>query len=199
MFLNDPQVDDYGNEYYSTQILVPKSEKEFCEKLKKTINTVGKSGWQNFKFVEGGAFKILLRDGDKELETGKQTAPHFAGHYFFNAKCYQQPGLMAKKGGKKVLITDPVERKEIMVSGYHFVFSLLIKCFDNEGSKGVNCLLNNVFFVKKDDRLDGSSNAEDDFGEMDIESEEVEESAPSSYDDGFSEDGDDGFLDGIDE
>ena len=85
-------VDKHG--FYSTAILIPKSDRETLKKIKdltdatkvdpKTVATIGG------KFLD--SYKTPLRDGDTDRDVEKY--PFYKGHYFLNAKSKFQPNVV---------------------------------------------------------------------------------------------------------
>ena len=96
--------------------------------------------------------KLPLRDGDAERPDDEV----YAGHYFVNANCKQQPGLVYKNGQKIIDSTD-------LYSGCYGHASINFFAFNNNGNKGIACGLNHLMKTRDGEPLGGRSKAEDDF------------------------------------
>lgn len=106
-------------------------------------------------------FHDPIRDGvQKEHLEG-----YGAGTLFAKAKSKKRPGVITTAGVK---INDP----EALYSGCYVRLNITPFAYGandskkTRGGKGVSFALNSVLFVKDGDRLDGTSNAAEDFGEM---------------------------------
>lgn len=96
--------------------------------------------------------KLPLRDGDAERPDDEV----YAGYYFVNANCKQQPGLVYKNGQKIIDSTD-------LYSGCYGHASINFFAFNNNGNKGIACGLNHLMKTRDGEPLGGRSKAEDDF------------------------------------
>lgn len=158
----------------STRILIPKRDKKTIRTIEAAIKRAAIARFGNDVKVKSRKFSYPLRDGDEELEDGELEGKEYENHYFMNSKCYDR--LPKVVGPDAVPIEDTEELEDVLVSGYHFRFSITLKAFDNE-SKGVRVDLNNIMFIKEGERLDGNMDAEDEFADY------AEDSGGGDYDD----------------
>ena len=109
-------------------------------------------------------FNDPIRDGIQK----EHLAGYGEGTIFMKATSKRRPGVMQKVNGQSELILDP----EAVYSGCYVRLNVTPYAYDNVG-KGVAFALNSVMFVRDGERLDGTSNPEEDFGEIDGETVEV--------------------------
>lgn len=147
----------------STGILIPKKDKKTIAAIEKAIKFAAQKKFGKEVKVKGRKFSYPLRDGDEELEDGELEGDQYKKHYFLNARSYKLPQI-ADDEGKRVIDNDELD--EIVVSGFHYHFSITFKGFEVEGNKGVRVELNNIMYVKEGERLDGGTSAEEDFAEF---------------------------------
>ena len=155
---------------YSMQALVPKTEegKAFIKSLKAAYTQAisekwnGKtpSGIREFMGVKQGQNTPCIRDGDKDKldDDGNPQAPT-AGHWFFNAKNKQRPGVIDKDRTK---ILDPEDFR----SGDYCYVQIGVYAYDHSGNKGVGFSLDNVMKSRRGDPLTGKDDAEDAFRDV---------------------------------
>lgn len=151
-----------GEGKYMTNILIPKSDKETVNAIKKAIEaakTAGIAGKWGGK--EPKKLDMPLRDGDerdKDVET-------YAGHYYINAKCSTRPGVVDRNKA-------PIVDEEEIYSGVWAIASVTFFAYDSNGNRGVACGLNNLMKFKDDEKLGGRMSAECDFADIDTEDDE---------------------------
>lgn len=109
-------------------------------------------------------FNDPIRDGIQK----EHLAGYGEGTLFLKATSKRRPGVMQKINGQSELITDP----EAVYSGCYVRLNVTPFAYDNVG-KGVAFALNSVMFVRDGERLDGTSDPEEDFGEIDGETVEA--------------------------
>lgn len=170
----------------STGIIIPFSDKKTVKAIKMAIQRAAKEKFgENIDIFKSQKLKNPLKNGNELLDDPETSmGEEVRDCYFLNAKSYRLPQIVNRQAKK---IEDPDDLMEICVSGFQFRFSLFFTGYEattEEGAKirGVMCLLNNLMFVKADDRLDGGSDAEDDFAEF------AEEGSDDDDDDEFDED-----------
>lgn len=170
----------------STGIIIPFSDKKTVKAVKMAIQRAAKEKFgDNIDIFKSQKLKNPLKNGDELLDDPETSmGEEIRGCYFLNAKSYRLPQIVNRQAKK---IEDPDDLMEVCVSGFQFRFSLFFTGYEattDEGAKirGVMCMLNNIMFVKEDVRLDGGSNAEDDFAEF------AEESSDDDDDDEFGDD-----------
>lgn len=163
----EPQVSEDGAEKYSVSILIPKTDTETINKIKKAVNEakeIGKtSKWGN-KIPNN--CKLPLRDGDEEREEDDA----YRNHYFVTATSRTKPDIRIYKGKKadgKPMLEETDDSTKVY-SGCYARVSLNFYPFDAKGNKGVACGLNNLVKVMDGEALGGRSSADEDFADVDF-------------------------------
>lgn len=147
---------DSAGAKYMTNVLIPKSETETVEAIKKSIEAaknngiVSKWGGKLPKKID-----LPLHDGDEKDD------PVYAGHYYMNAKSSTRPGIVDRN---RVAIMD----EEEVYSGVWAIVSVTFFPFDANGNRGVACGLNNIMKFKDDEKLGGRISADADFANIDM-------------------------------
>ena len=140
-----------GTPKYSVSIIIPKSDKETVEKLKKAFEDVKTNAASFFGGAVPKGLKGGLRDGDEEKDD-----PAYANSYFINANSAQKPGVV---DADMNAILDPSE----FYSGCYGRASLTFYAYNSNGSKGIACGLNNLQKLEDGEKLGGSTSAAVDF------------------------------------
>nr|WP_294682825.1 DUF2815 family protein [uncultured Anaerotignum sp.] len=153
-FLNvfEPKSINGSEEKYSVSLLIPKTDTKTINAINRAVESAKQAGIGKFGGKIPAAMKLPLRDGDVERPEDEV----YAGHYFVNANCKQQPGLVYKNGQKIIDSTD-------LYSGCYGHASINFFAFNNNGNKGVACGLNHLMKTRDGEPLGGRSKAEDDF------------------------------------
>ncbi|WP_127580162.1 DUF2815 family protein [Paenibacillus koleovorans] len=158
----EAEPDDFGNLWYSTAILIPKEDKATLAKYKTIIDALKEQAKAKYGGKLPKDFHTPLRDGDEEAEDKGEA---YVGHYFFNAKSKNKPGI-AKPIGKDTEgktkfqeITDTTE----VYSGVYAKVSVNFYLFDTKGNKGIAAGLNNIVKVQDGESLGGRASVKDDF------------------------------------
>lgn len=153
-FLNvfEPKSINGSEEKYSVSLLIPKTDTKTINAINRAVEAAKQAGIGKFGGKIPAAMKLPLRDGDVERPEDEV----YAGHYFVNANCKQQPGLVYKNGQKIIDSTD-------LYSGCYGHASINFFAFNNNGNKGVACGLNHLMKTRDGEPLGGRSKAEDDF------------------------------------
>lgn len=155
----NPDGDD-KNAKYMTNILIPKSEKETVEAIKKAIETAKNAGVvSKWGGKEPKKLDLPLRDGDDKDDDV------YADHYYINAKCSTRPGIVDRSKA-------PIVDEEEMYSGVWAIASVTFYAYDTNGNRGIACGLNNLMKFKDDEKLGGRASAENDFAGIDNEDDE---------------------------
>jgi len=145
-----------GKDEFSTQILIPKTDKETLIALKAAAKEalVAKFGDKVPKNVRNP-----LRDGDTETKSdGSALGKEYAGHFFCNVKSTTKPGAIDAHGNDLIGSDD-------IVSGDYVRVSLNAYAYSQAGNNGVSFGLNNILLLKKGQPLGGAKpSAADDFG-----------------------------------
>jgi len=141
---------------FMTNVLIPKTEKETIEAIKKAVEEAKKQGIVNkWGGKEPKKLDMPLRDGDEKDDE------NYENHLFLNAKSNTRPGIVDKN---KVPIVD----EEEVYSGVWAIVSVTFFAYDKNGNRGIACGLNNIMKFKDDDRFGGRVSAESDFGDVDL-------------------------------
>lgn len=169
----EAEADDYGNLWFSTAILIPKEDKETLRKYKAIIEVLKKQAEAKYGGKLPKDFHTPLRDGDEEAE---EKGDAYVGHYFFNAKSKNRPGIskpVGKDGNGKTKFQDITDTTEVY-SGCYARVSLNFYLFDTKGNKGIAAGLNNIVKVQDGDFLGGRSSVNDDFAGEEFDDEIVD-------------------------
>lgn len=154
-----PDGDDKSAKYM-TNVLIPESEKETLDAIRKAIANAKASGIvSKWGGKEPKKLDLPLRDGnDKDDEV-------YADHFYVNAKSSTRPGIVNRS-------KEPIVDEEDVYSGMWAIVSVTFYPYDTNGNRGVACGLNNVMKYKDDEKLGGRSSAESDFADIDNEDDE---------------------------
>ncbi|MCE3202494.1 DUF2815 family protein [Paenibacillus sonchi] len=176
----EAEEDDYGNLWFSSAILIPKDDKETLQKIKTVVELLKEQAKAKYGGKLPKDFHTPLRDGDEEAE---EKGEAYTGHYFFNAKSKNRPGIVKPVGkdanGKAKFqeITDTTE----VYSGCYVRVSVNLYLFDTKGNKGVAVGLNNIVKVQDGEFLGGRSRAEDDFSAEEFDDDIVDISEEDDF------------------
>lgn len=153
-FLNvfEPKSINGSEEKYSVSLLIPKTDTKTINAINRAVEAAKQAGIGKFGGKIPAVMKLPLRDGDAERPDDEI----YAGYYFVNANCKQQPGLVYKNGQKIIDSTD-------LYSGCYGHASINFFAFNNNGNKGIACGLNHLMKTRDGEPLGGRSKAEDDF------------------------------------
>ena len=147
-----------GKDEYSTQVLIPKTDKETVAAIKAAAKAALQAKWGD---KVPGKPRNPLRDGDTETKSdGSSLGSEYAGHYFMTVKTSadRKPGVVDAKG-RDLIDSDAI------VSGDYGRVSLNAYAYDAAGNRGVAFGLNHVMLARKGDQLGGGrSSAASDFG-----------------------------------
>lgn len=145
-----------GKDEFSTQILIPKTDKETLAAMKSAAKEAlaTKFGDKIPKNIRNP-----LRDGDTETKTdGSPLGREYQGHFFCNVKSNTKPGAIDKNGNDLIGSDD-------IVSGDYVRVSLNAYAYSQAGNNGVSFGLNNILLARKGQSLGGAKpTAADDFG-----------------------------------
>jgi hypothetical protein len=155
---------------YSVSLIIPKSDTETIEKLKKGIEQAYKDGLDTLK---GGAKKAPklsairtpLRDGDED----RPDDPAYTDSYFVNANSDRKPGVVDRD-------LEPILDADELYSGCYGRASINLYAYNVNGNRGIAAGLNNLQKLADGDPLGAmSSRPEDDFADLDDEPFEIDE------------------------
>ena len=142
---------------YSVSLIIPKSDTETLQKIRKAIRAAydeGKSKLQGTgKSVPAlEDLKTPLRDSDRE-RPGDEA---YKDAYFLNASSKSKPGLVGRD-------CRPLLDTSEWYSGIFGKASINFFAFNTNGNRGIACGLNNLQKLKDGAPLGGHSRPEDDF------------------------------------
>lgn len=141
---------------YSVCVIIPKSDTQTIEKIKKAIEAakvVGKSKLADKAGKIPSTIKLPLRDGDEE----RPDDPAFENAYFLNATSNRKPTIVDRN-------LDLIMDKEDFYSGVYGRVSLNLFAFNTNGNKGIAVGLQNLQKLEDGEMLAGGSTANEDFG-----------------------------------
>lgn len=144
-----------GDEKYSVSLLIPKTDKKTIAAINRAIEAAKQAGIGKFGGKIPAVLKLPLRDGDDERPDDET----YAGCYFVNANCSQQPGLVYKNG-------QPIIDSTELYSGCYGHASVNFYAFNSNGNKGIACGLNHLMKTRDGEPLGGRSRVEDDFADF---------------------------------
>lgn len=151
---------------YGLSFLIPKDDEETIRKIKAAIRAAYEAGKSKLKSGDKvlplESIDLPLHDGDVE----KAGDPNYAGHYFLNAKCSDQPLVVDRQ---KERITEP----SAVWSGDYGRISVNFYAY-NYGRPGIAAWLNGVQLLKKGPKIGGHGSALNDFDAVDEDDEEDE-------------------------
>lgn len=159
VFLNRPQEDDNGVDWYKVTIAWPKSM--YGSELKPLRKEAMKAARAYFG-EKVPKLQPFLRDGDNP-EHNSGDVEELYGCYYFTAKSKAEkgrPGIVDRTGENDL---DPME----VYSGCTGRLSVLLGGYNNKGKKGVWIRLQNVQKAKDGDRIGGKPSAKKQFGKLD--------------------------------
>jgi hypothetical protein len=142
-----------GDPKYSVSLIIPKSDTENVNKIKKAFEDAKTTNAAYFGGTVPKGLKGGLRDGDEERDD-----PSYAGCYFINANSAQRPDIV---DANRESIIDPNE----FYSGCYGRASVTFYPYNAAGSKGIACGLNNLQKLTDGDKLGGGSSAAADFAD----------------------------------
>ena len=145
---------------YMTNVLIPKSDKATLKALQQAIDAAKKSAIASkWGGKEPKKLDIPLRDGDEKDDE------LYADHFYINAKTGHKPSVSDLKG-------LPILDSEDIYSGMWALVSVEFYGYDISGNRGIAVGLRAVRKYKDDERLGGSSSADSDFDDLDMDDED---------------------------
>ena len=145
-------INDSSDLKYSVSIIIPKSDKETVNKIKKAIEQAKEDGKAKFGGKIPPNLKLPLRDGDIE----RPDDPAYENSYFINATSKEKPQIVEKN-------VQPILDQSEVYSGCYARVSISIYPFNKEVNKGIGCGLGNIQKIADGEPLGGRTRAEDDF------------------------------------
>ena len=153
----DPKSINGSDPKYSCSIIIPKSDTETVEAIRKAIDCALQEGIGKFggKLPPRGALKLPLRDGDTEREDDA-----YKGCWFINANSKNAPQVVDKH-------VQPILDRSEVYSGVYARVSLNFYAFSVNGNRGIACGLGNIQKIRDGVPLGGHSSAAAEFGAID--------------------------------
>lgn len=142
---------------FSVSLIIPKSDKETVDKIKKAVDAAYAEGESKLKGNGKSVpslenIKTPLRDGDVE----RPDDPAYEGCYFLNANSTTAPGIVDAN-------RQPIIDRGEVYSGVYGRASINFYAFNSNGNRGIACGLNNLQKIRDGEPLGGKTRAEDDF------------------------------------
>ena len=137
---------------FSVSLIIPKSDKETVNKIKKAIEEAKEDGKAKFGGKIPPNLKLPLRDGDIERPDDEA----YRNSYFINATSKEKPQVVDKN-------VQPILDQSEVYSGCYARVSISIYPFNKEVNKGIGCGLGNIQKIADGEPLGGRTRAEDDF------------------------------------
>ena len=151
---------DGGEPKYMTNVLIPTKEKETVDAVKKAIEAAKKAGIvSKWGGKEPKKLDDPLRDGNDKDDK------NYVDHLYVNAKSKSRPGIVNRDH-------MPIVDEEEIYSGVWAIVSLTFYPYDANGNRGIACGLNNIMKFKDDEKFGGTTSAEADFADLDMEEDE---------------------------
>jgi len=150
-----PTKDDQGRDKWSVALLIKKDDTKSVNSVNQGIEYAKEKG-KDSKF--GGKIPAVLKGGLRDGDLEKPDNPEYKGMYFINANTWNRPGVVDAD-------LNPIIDSSEFYSGCYGRASISFYAYDNKGSKGIACGLNNVQKLRDGDKLGGGSSAADDFAE----------------------------------
>lgn len=153
----EPKSINGGKPKYSVSLIIPKSDKETINSIKKAIQAAYKEGENRLRGNSRTVpplenLKTPLRDGDKD-RPGDEA---YKNSYFVNANNTTAPDIVDAN------CQTIFERSEVY-SGVYGRASINFYAFNTNGNKGIACGLDNLQKIRDGRPLGGKSRAKDDF------------------------------------
>lgn len=149
-----------GTPKFSVSLIIPKSDKETLDAIKKAIEAAYKEGEAKLKGNSRtvpalNSIKLPLRDGDVERPDDEA----YANSYFINANSATDPGIVDAD-------VNPILDRSEVYSGVYGRASITFYAFNSNGNRGIACGLNNLQKIRDGKPLGSRASAESDFGDL---------------------------------
>jgi len=151
----EPNAVNGSDPKYSVSAIIPKSDAETIEKIKKAVEQAKKDSVSKWGGKVPSNLKLPLRDGD--IDRPEDEA--YADSYFFNANSRQAPQVVDKN-------VQPILDQTEVYSGCYGRISVNFYGYNSNGNRGIAAGLGNIQKLRDGEPLGGRSNAEDDFDAM---------------------------------
>lgn len=148
----EPNAVNGSDPKYSVSAIIPKTDTETIEKIKKAIEQAKQDAVSKWGGKVPGNLKLPLRDGDIDCPDDEA----YADSYFFNANSRQAPQVVDKN------VQQVLDQSEVY-SGCYGRISVNFYGYNSNGNRGIAAGLGNIQKLRDGEPLGGRSNAEDDF------------------------------------
>lgn len=148
----EPNAVNGSDPKYSVSAIIPKTDTETIEKIKKAIEQAKQDAVSKWGGKVPGNLKLPLRDGDIDRPDDEA----YADSYFFNANSRQAPQVVDKN------VQQVLDQSEVY-SGCYGRISVNFYGYNSNGNRGIAAGLGNIQKLRDGEPLGGRSNAEDDF------------------------------------
>ena len=148
----EPNAVNGSDPKYSVSAIIPKSDTETVDKIKKAIEQAKQDAVSKWGGKVPGNLKLPLRDGD--IDRPEDEA--YADSYFFNANSRQAPQVVDKN-------VQPILDQTEVYSGCYGRISVNFYGYNSNGNRGIAAGLGNIQKLREGEPLGGKSDAKDDF------------------------------------
>lgn len=148
----EPNAVNGSDPKYSVSAIIPKSDTETIDKIKKAIEQAKQDAVSKWGGKVPGNLKLPLRDGD--IDRPEDEA--YADSYFFNANSRQAPQVVDKN-------VQPILDQTEVYSGCYGRISVNFYGYNSNGNRGIAAGLGNIQKLREGEPLGGKSDAKDDF------------------------------------
>jgi hypothetical protein len=147
-----PKASEEGKDpKYSVSIIIDKNDKETINKINAAVEKVKQGSAAVFGGTIPKALKGGLRDGDAEKDDAA-----YQGAFFINANSSMKPQIVDAN-------LDQIMDQGEFYSGCYGRASLTFYAYNQAGSKGIACGLNNLQKLEDGEKLGGGTSAAQDF------------------------------------
>jgi len=148
----EPNAVNGSDPKYSVSAIIPKSDAETIEKIKKAVEQAKKDSVSKWGGKVPSNLKLPLRDGD--IDRPEDEA--YADSYFFNANSRRAPQVVDRN-------VQPILDQTEVYSGCYGRIGVNFYGYNSNGNRGIAAGLGNIQKLRDGEPLGGRSNAEDDF------------------------------------
>ena len=157
----EPRSFEGGPLKYSVSLIIPKSDTDTLEKIRKAIQAAYEAGQMKLRGKAESVpaleeIQLPLRDGDVE-HAGD---PAYEGAMFVTASSKVAPGIVDAN-------RQPIVDHSQVYSGVYGRASITFYAFSVDGDRGIACGLNNLQKIRDGEPLATRISAEDDFDDSD--------------------------------
>lgn len=165
---------------YSISLLVPKTDQETIAVISEAIENALQKGDKREEWGPGGRPQNLtypIKDGDQRFikdKSGKQTAevdPHYAGHWYLDAKSYSPIQVFDQSKGTRVAVepNDP-NADQVIYGGAYGALDVMFAPYAAGINKGVTIYLSRVLKLSDGEPFGSRAPIAEVFGEDEDES-----------------------------